>query len=195
MLSKKAVNIFLIFTIFYGCGPSTFFYKKGKYASTDAAFRAQRNDIKKMLSEIGPTQNPLGGKALVVLPSRKLIEKEMIYFMPNPKSQWIEYPVSTAENTIDAMAGTLPKRKIFEEVSIIKNDKPESVTLYNEYSIIIYLLVTGPDQFQWYLKTFSSDEPVPIYFNQSFAINSSQRALSWLDYIEKTAAVKRSDGR
>lgn len=109
--------------------------------------------------------------------------------MPNKQGQWIEYPVSIAENIFDSMADALRRRKIFQEVSLIKSDKPESAKS-NGYDDLIYLLVTGPDQLQWYLKTSSSDEPVPIYFNHSFPINSSQRVLSWLDYIEKTLAVK-----
>lgn len=190
MSKNKIVPLFfLIFTVFYGCNPSIFYYKKAKYASMNAAFEAQRNDMNKMLSEINPTRNPLGGKALVVLPSRKLIEKEMIFYMSDKKGQWIEYPVTSAENTFDSMADALRRRQIFREISIVKRDKPESATL-DGYDTLIYLLATGPDQLQWYLKTSSSDEPVPIYYDHSFPINSSRRVLSWLDYIEKTATVK-----
>lgn len=147
--------------------------------------KAQQDDISRVIAEISPTDNPLGGRALVVLQSRRSIEEKEITTTGHTKRDDIEYVISTIEAGRDTMAEILKRRKIFEEVSVTKSDHPETVTS-SEYDVIIYLSVSGPNQKQWFLRASSDDESIPIYMDKSLPVGT-QRSLSWLDYIEKIA--------
>lgn len=185
MLKAKIVVICGIVVILCGCAHTIYTYGRAKYASSEAALKAQQDDISRMIAEISPTDNSLGGRALVVLPSQRLIEEKGIKTTGHVKRDDIEYVISTIKVGQDAMAEMLKRRKIFEEVSITRSDQPETVTS-SGYDIVIYLLVSGPNQKQWFLRTSSNDESIAIYMDQSLPVGA-QRALSWLDYIEKIA--------
>ncbi len=178
----------LVIAIISLCGcQSIYKYKSAQYTSSEAALQAQRDDINEMISEIKPTNNPLGGKALVVLPSRKLIESKVVkIFTSSPRREWVDYFVMTIELDNDAKAEVLKRRKIFEEVAVTKSDQPETVTT-PDYKIIVYLKLMAYDQMQWYLRTSFAEKSFPIYADNSLPVGM-QRTFSWLDYLEKTAA-------
>jgi hypothetical protein len=184
----------LVIAIISLCGcQSIYKYKSAQYTSSEAALQAQRDDINEMIAEIKPTNNPLGGKALVVLPSRKLIESKVVkIFTSSPRREWVEYFVMTIELDNDAKAEVLKRRKIFEEVAVTKSDQPETV-MSSDYKIIVYLKLIAYDQMQWYLRTSFADRSFPIYSDNSFPAGM-QRTFSWLDYLEKTAAEQLKMG-
>lgn len=187
MLMRRVVGIIITIIFLYGCiSQSVYGYKGAQYASSEAALQAQRDDINQMIAEIKPTNNPLSGKALVVLPSRRLIESKAIKLLTGSLSRhWIEHLLTAVELENDARAEALKRRKIFEEIAVTKSDQPETVTSPN-YNFIIYLKLMSPDQMQWYLKTSSTNKSFPIYSDQS--LPGMQQIFFWLDYIEKTAA-------
>ena len=213
MLMRKIITAIIAITFFWGCSRAMYLYKDDTYGSSEAALQAQRDDINQMIAEIKPTNNPLGAKALVVLPSKKLIERKalkitdsglLVVDFPPPGSgaygsarhDIMEHSITATEFNFDAKTEMLKRRKIFDEISVTKSDQPETVTS-SDYNIVIYLKLMAPDQMQWYIRTSLTDKPFPIYSDQS--LRGVQQNLSWLDYLEKTAAEllrrQKSEGK
>lgn len=182
-----SINVVLVL-VMCGCTSGLYRYGEQKYYSSASALNAQRDDVANMIANIHPTNNPIGGRALIALPTQKLIEEKGIRITGFATREQIDFIVSGVEISVGSMAEALKRRKIFEEVSVSKSDHPETMTS-SQHDAIIYWLLASPRQTQWFLKTPSNNKAVPIYMDQSLPLGAP-RTLSWLDYIEKTAAAQ-----
>jgi len=188
-LTSNSVVFFVIlgfiFILIIGCSTVKYRFGDALYDTPEAALQAQRERNHRDVSLINPTENPIGGRALCVLPSRDLIEKKGIRTWGAPKQELINYLVSSAELVLDSHAEALQRRKIFYEVRIVKSGEPESFTMTG-YELTIYYVIKAPDQTQWFLKVSPNKNPLPIYFDTSLPLGVP-RVTSWLKYIEKSS--------
>jgi hypothetical protein len=180
-------KLFLIFSIIILASCATQKYRFGDiiYDTPEAALKVAQEQCDRNVSVITPTENPLGARALCVLPSRNLIEKKGIRITGTPKPEGINYVVSISEIDQDGMAQALRKRQIFSDVKIVKSNDPETFTM-PEYEIIIYRVIKSPDQIQWFLKTSPNKEALPIHMDMSLPVGAP-RILSWLKHVENLA--------
>ncbi len=155
------------------------------YKSPEAALKAQRERNHDVAALIRHTPNPLGGRALCIIPSKNVIERKAIRKSLAVKPEAINYLVSSVELEFDGLAEALQRRKIFDELKIVKSEDPESIMLTG-YEFIIYCVIKGPDQPQWFLKILTVNYPLPIYYDMSLPYGAP-RMLSWLNNIEKLA--------
>jgi len=177
--------------ILAACITTKYYYANIPYDTPEAALKVAQETCNRNVSVINPTENPLGGRALCVLPSRKLIEKSgksgtKIYRTPKPEA--FNHWVSLNEIDQDGMAEALRKRQIFNDVKIVKSDDPEMFTI-PDYEIIIYSVIKEPDQMQWFLKISPNKGPFPIYIDESLP-SGPPRIFSWLKNIEKLARAQ-----
>ena len=186
-LSANSVVLFVIsafiVVLVIGCSTVKYHYNNILYNTPEAALQAQRERMNGDLSLITPTENPLGGRVLCVIPSRDLIEKNGIRKFGTPKPEAINYAVSSTELGLDSQSEALRGRKIFDEVRVVKSGDPESVTMIG-YELTIYYVMKSPDQVQWFLKVLPNKIPFPIYIDTSLP-QGMPRLMDWLKNIEK----------
>jgi uncharacterized SAM-binding protein YcdF (DUF218 family) len=164
----------------------TYTYSGKTYSSPQQALDAEQADLDRVIRQVFPTKNPVGGRALVVLPSRSLIEKYGVAKTGNPamvSRDMVDFIVSNLDMGYRTMADALRARNIFDEVVVRNDDKPEMYVLPG-YDAIIYLALLSQDQAQWYLKLPQQNKEVPIYMDLSRSIGI-ERVTAWLDNIEK----------
>lgn len=185
MSRLRMIAICAIFLLLCGCASYVYGYRGVNYSSSEQALKAQRDYRDRIISEISPTDRQLPYRALIVFPSRKLIEEKGLRVKGSPNPDQFQYVVSALEMSFDFEAEAIKRRSIFEQVSTTKSDNPEK-SISPEHDVIIYLLFEKAAEQQWFLKIPSKNEAIPIYVDTS--LEGSPRVLSWLNYIEKKAA-------
>ena len=162
-MSKLIIIIFCLILSLGGCAAQLYLFNDKTYSLSHEALVAQQEYNRKIVEQISPTKNPINGSTLLIVPSRSLILKFGIVARSlNLTSEGLEYLLTSAEMVYELMSDVLIKHKIFTDVSVIKADEPDTVSLSGN-DILIDLSWTGPNKFQWYLKTNSHTEGVPIF--------------------------------
>jgi hypothetical protein len=167
-----------------GCGmPKGYWYDDVRYPKARQALEAQRAAQDEMIAKIQPLAEPLGGRALVILPDHELIWANVA----NPK---VSYSKSTKAVTLAAQemtwelhAEAIQKRHIFKAVEVQKSAKPGDL-LASNYDAIIY---PSSNLKQWFMKTRNGTEPSPVYVDESKP-PGIERIMSWLKYTESVLA-------
>jgi hypothetical protein len=178
--------IYLAFYTVTGCSlPMQYSFRNKLYKSPETAINAQNEFYRDNVLAIKPTENPLGGRVLCVLPARDLIEKKPIDKLVPYKPEEINYLISSFELELMAYADALEGRKIFDNVEIVKSSDPESVII-SDYNLSIFCVVLGHYQAQWFLKSSSKNTRYQIFSDTSLPYGSP-RFLSWLNNIEKVS--------
>ena len=175
-----------------GCAQMTYRYGDRTFASTEAALEAQRIDTDKVLAEIRPaTGPPLKARALVVLPSRSLLLDKGVKVTGDKSTIPLEsydYLVRNMEGDHKTTVEALRRRRLFTEVVLLESNAPEGVS-DPDFDLIIYKVLKGPGQIQWFLKTAPDGKPALIDYDQSQSVGIS-RTNAWLEGVEKTARVQ-----
>jgi hypothetical protein len=170
------------------CSTHMYKYKDAVFDSPERAIAVQQADHGVILNKITPTENHIGGSALIILPSENLIEKNGLIKLTsgNVHAEGIRYLVVSTKNEHDLMAESIKKRRIFDTVAVINSDDPEKQTFSED--IGIYLTYPRQGKAEWFLKRKKDQpiQPVPIYVNNSLGI-SEIRIIAWLDNIEKVS--------
>jgi len=163
-------------------------YKVGKksFGTRAAAEEELAMQINQTLEGITPTTSPVGGSALVAIPTLEHIEQHGIKFTGNRavisrnQIDFLKYAQMSAR---ESMVTALKKRQIFDSVTLVHNDAPQFTSLA-DYDYFIYLYNPSPESAQWYIKSWQSETAEPIVMDMSQPAGLP-RTLSWLDYIEK----------
>jgi len=159
------------------------------YPTAAAAQDVRSAQLNVILESIGPTSHPLGGKALVALPSRRLIEATLA----GAPGAWehigqddLEYVEALVEMNMSVYPEAIRRRALFSSVAVVRSDRPE-LEESSAYRFIIY------QNFQrgvvrWYLKSPRGDELIPVY--------EPKKLQSWLEALEnKAESLVSGDGR
>lgn len=162
------------------------------------------------IKTISPLSKPLKARALVVVPSRSLLEaklkgpdkpswkrlKRITEFysvstfwsrrgipllIPNAflDNKTNEFILTGMEKEWEAMGEAVKKRGIFDKVEIQRSDTPNRVPL-DDHDSIFYV---SSNLRQWFMVTKNQTAPEPVYIDWS-KTKPSERAMSWLTYIE-----------
>ena len=187
MMQKKLGTLALIAVVVSACAATKFLFQGKEYGSAELALSAQRTYNDSLVSGISPTTTPRGRRALVVLPSRHLIQERIVRHGPvTPEA--IDYVVASSELGYQALADCLISRKIFDSVDVARSDIPEQVTS-GKHDVTVFPLLPAPGQEQWFFRDSSHSEPVPIFVNQALS-PGRDRTLSWLDSVENAAGQR-----
>lgn len=191
-LKWLAVTMLAVLTL-AGCGLKSN-YNGTVYGRPEEALKAYGNDLNDRLAKVKPTNNRIGGKALVSLPgATKLkeigfagVKESYPDLSPDVLEKNFEYTAARADAHNGFMADALKKRGIFDDVTVIRSDAPEKADI-SGYDYLIYLSVPGPYQDQWYIR-FGKNAPMPIYLDYSIERSPERdikRLTSWLMSIEQ----------
>jgi len=170
--------------------------------------------VKHRVMRILRTTNPVGGRALFVIPTLEHIEQHAIRLVGNIKFRRnvIERFKQLEMNEREAMFAALQRRQIFDNVTLVHNNNPESTPI-SDYDFLIYLDNPSPGSIDWYIKT--KGEPFGVmtigdgvctplgYKRTSYGrtiietyLGSVQsdtpQMVSWLDSIEELARTDKT---
>jgi hypothetical protein len=167
-----------------GCGmPKGYWYDEVRYPKPKQALEAQRAAQDETIAKIQPLAEPVGGRALVILPDRELIWAHVAGPKESYSKSAKEFTLATNEMTWELHSEAVKKRHIFRMVEVQRSAKPDSL-LASDYDAIIY---PSSNLMQWLMKTRKGTEPSPVYVDESKP-QGTERIVSWLEYIESVLA-------
>lgn len=146
----KIVFCFVLIIVMSGCG-NQYRYGNQSYRSPEEGLAAQKNDLDSVMSKITPTDKKRGGTAAVVLPTLETYIALGVIKRGNPKPELIDYVGKTLAGSFRGMYDALNLRKIFDKVTLIEDNYPIPMAKKKteEYDVVVYLDVAGPDQVHW----------------------------------------------
>lgn len=151
-MKLRSIAVFsLLLLLVAGCG-GQFKYGDTTYSSREAAVQAVRTDIDAWVAGVTPLSERLGGRALVVVPTRTLIRAHGVQGGgPLTGEDAAQYVVDTIELGLLGSVEGVRKGAVFDDVTLLRNDNPEDA-LFDTYDYKLWLFAGGPTTWQWYLS-------------------------------------------
>ena len=86
---KKGLLLAIVSTILISCAQpkATYRYGNANYESPEPALAAQKAELDSIVSKITPTDHPIGGSAIIILPSIFYVTKNIIIWKGAEPSQ------------------------------------------------------------------------------------------------------------
>ena len=91
-----------------------------------------------IIKEISPSQNPVGGSALIVIPSDNEIQKNYVKYGSRTAQGSIDFVVAALRNGNQFMVDAIAKRQIFNSVSVEQHNGNPAFYL-SAIMILLYL--------------------------------------------------------
>jgi hypothetical protein len=181
----RLVALVIVAMLAFGCS--------NYYWIGDEAFRSKEKALQRAdelnsdcLDSITPTKTPVGGSALVVLPSAARIERTGIKIGGSVSEDIVDFEATAYVKNVQSMADAIKKRSIFDKTDIVSSDAPETSD-FNGHNYLVYLYLESPDVFQWYMKSRTAPEPQPLPLDTGKSVGSA-RTIAWLNTVEQTAS-------
>jgi hypothetical protein len=190
------VLVFLVFSvlplvIISGCG-ARYTVNGETFGSSSEALQKQGEIMAHVLNKITPTNNPVHGKALVLIPSDVEIQKNYIRSGSNASGfvmERIDYLIMSLNKDFQFMADTIRKRGIFDSISVERHNGNPATFPLGDYDFMVIRDVDG-----WAIKSKAAPRPLPIALEKLDKNNpdSDARIFSFLDSISQQATALRS---
>jgi hypothetical protein len=178
----------VLFISLFGCGAR---YMTGgeTFSSSSEALQKQTENLAHILDKITPTDNPVHGSALVLIPSDVEIHKNYIKFEGNAsriQKEQLDWLITSVTNDCQSAANAIRKRGIFDSVAVERhNGNPASFPIGN-YDYLIFADVDG-----WFIRGKNNPRPISLPFDKNISDETSRR-LAFLDLISQQAKALRS---
>jgi len=152
-----------------------------EFRSASEALQRQTNLFSNIIKDIKPNQNPVGGTALIAIPSDVEIKNSYINYGINTPQKHIDFAIAASGNNSLFIADAIAKRHIFDSVSVVKhNGNPTSYPMGNS-DFMIFNDVDG-----WFIKGKSKPLIIPLMFDKNKP-GGVQRTEAFLDELSKQA--------
>lgn len=167
------------------CGEQKYLVDNKLYFESEVvAMRTQKND--EMLSQIVPTDKPLGGSLLVVIPTDEHLLEACgcadLASRRNMPRHWLDFQVQLHRNDYIAMVEAVRKRALFETVAWRQSADPEQEAFEADFALI-RPASKGTD---WLLRTRTTQNTTSVAVGPS-SLSWSQEIMIWLNNIEEAA--------
>ena len=173
--------------------PRTYTVGQQSFGSRAEAEQEHARQLNETMIGITPTDSHISSSAVVALPTLEHIEHYGIKFTGTKAAlsrDQIEYIKQTTMNNLEAMYTALQRRRIFDEVTLVHNTRPESTPLgKNEF--LVYLYNPSPESAQWYIKARGDEVGSPVIMDMGKSVGVP-RTKSWLDSIEAFAKTRQN---
>lgn len=180
----------ILLALICGCAPA-YYVGDQSFKDPGAAEARHRDILDQTLLGISRTESPIGGSALLVLPTRDLIERDGIIMLAGSRSQasedQIQYIVGYLDREFEFTHEALKRRGIFDDVVLKRSDTPASHDMGSQ-DYGIYMKFPAPDsdpgESEWYVKerNWASPRIVPA---ADGAVGRVEAAQGWFDNLEK----------
>jgi hypothetical protein len=140
------ISLVLVLLILVGC------------VSHSGVLQKQTETFSNVIKEIKPNQNPVGGVALIIIPSDVEIQKNYYnYTYLQLGKDFLDYLNTYRQNAFQFIADAIAKRRIFDIVSVARhNGNPASYPIGNS-DFMIFMDVDG-----WFIKEKNKSLIIPI---------------------------------
>lgn len=193
MCRKRNLSLLTIFVLPFlliSCvtWKNSYIWEGVNYDSPEKALAAEKKDFDLIVSKIGATKSPIGGSAIVILPSRAYIRNIKLYTISGSwptketKEDMVNYLTEGDVIWLNMSGEALKKRTIFNSISITYSDEPQNAT-FNEDIAVMAFIKEGKGQ--WFLKKKGHETDMITIEEVSTALPPLQRMISWLDNVEK----------
>ena len=167
-------------------GCVTYSYEGQAYNSAEAALAAAKASNDKVVSQIRPATNRVGGTLNLYSPDKTAILERGIRKTGEPRQEILNYIADVSLISQRGLYDALVKRGSFDRVTHNLSDGQHVPPKAGEF--VVYLYQPSVDRVAWF---FSSDtvRQQPLHFDMSKA-ERSERIQYWLDSIDALARVK-----
>ncbi|MBI5756567.1 MAG: hypothetical protein HZA12_06540 [Nitrospirae bacterium] len=185
------ISFVLLFSILLAsCVTIKYKHNNISYDSPEPALAALKSDIDAILSKVTETKTPIGGSAVVILPSPVYVKKNIIVWKGTPPTDDLREKLEPFYAEYYLLSHGLPgegveRRRIFDKVEVINSDDPENVPFNSDVALI---LSKKEGDVRWFIKR-KRDKPVVLTEIEEVTTSFPpvQRMLLWLDNVEKAA--------
>ncbi len=152
------------------CACTTYTYRGTKYGSREQATAAIQADLANSLANVKPVENRLGGRAIVAIPDRTVMQANGVRTPGGtaPSSDAVGYLVDSLETTYLAYVDGLKRGQVFDDVMMIRDADPNGV-LIGDHDFKIWLTGESFEQWQWYVARHGSAEREPASIDRGLA--------------------------
>lgn len=164
-----------------GCAPS---YKIGgeSFGSSSEALQKLTEINTGMLAQITESKNPIGGSALVAIPSDNEIRKNYMTATPRTSQEGVDYIIAAVRSNAHFIADAIIKRHLFNSVTIARhNGNPANFPIGNN-DFLVYSDIDG-----WFIKGNNKSTSLPILLDKNKKLTGVQRTEAFLDDLYKQA--------
>jgi hypothetical protein len=166
---------------------NTYKYGDQSFKSRDAAMAAVQADLQRTLAAVSPVPSRVGGKALVVVPTRQVIED---YGVPSGMlvdPEAYGYIADVLETSFLSMADIVRQGKVFDSVALTRaSDTANEPSKGYDYKL--WVINKGPQVWQWYMGKTDLDTAQIIGMDRT-ATARVERADSFNTSVVKAAAA------
>jgi|TARA_Y100000294_G_scaffold59281_1_gene56054 hypothetical protein len=184
---------------------TTYHVGQERFTSREKAEEESDRQLNQTLDGITPIATPVGGRALVVIPSLEKIEQSITYtgnrnliskLKSNPDAT--DYVIQTTMRGYEVMFTSLEKRQIFDELTLEYSNNPQSASL-GDHDFLIYLLmvpelVLPSGSSLWYFKSRGDNKAQNVAMDMEKLVGAP-RTISWLDSIEELVKTHKLQKR
>ena len=111
-------------------------------------------------NKITPVQNPIGGTALVLIPSDVEIQRNFIKYQGDPSKlsqEGSDFIISSVRNNCKFMADAIVKRHIFTSVSVVRHDGNPAQFPLGANDFLVFLDIDG-----WFIRGKAESKPLSV---------------------------------
>jgi hypothetical protein len=166
-----------------------------RFDSPEEALNFQSKIFSEAKSMIRPSQNRVGGTALILIPSDDELVRNYIRFEPGAKKESIEFLVFTTRNFIQFQAEATTIRRIFDSVEVKRHEGNPANKVVENNDFLIFLDVDG-----WHIKGRNKPRSILILtlaeMRRIFDYEVQQLvtgSLEFLDALNQKASELRSN--
>ncbi|MFH1769644.1 MAG: hypothetical protein ABH833_03185 [Parcubacteria group bacterium] len=185
MIKKNFSIILLLVSIsVVGCATATYHAGNEIFYSSAEALQRLNEISSSILAGIQPTDHPVHGRALFLLPSDNEIQKNYIRWSNNAsrlEKEQVDYTITFIRNDKITVADAARKRGIFDSVEIEKHNGSPTTHPIGIYDFMVFLDVDG-----WFIKGKTDSKILKIFMDKSKS-SGITRTISVLDSIQKQA--------
>jgi hypothetical protein len=181
----------VLLTLACGCATVDTFYVGDQAFDDRAAAEAKHRElVDRAEPAIPPTDAPVGGSALVVLPDRDLIERDGLRMTSGTRRKVsedaIQYLVGYADLEFEYSYEVIKRRGLFDEV-VLKRTASPAPPDPGAHDYVIYMQYPAPDsddfESKWYVRgrDWPSAKLVPM---KDDAVGRVPHTVGWLENLE-----------
>jgi hypothetical protein len=183
---RAALVICMAALLLQGCGGSTYRYGGKAYRNADQALAAARESNAKMVAQIAPAKNRVGGTLVIYVPNKDSVIERGVRKTGEPRQESLDYVAETIMLRNQSLHQALVQRNSFDDVTLHYSDGGHIAPKAGER--VVYLYQPGVDNSGWFFASAAVNRE-RIHFDMTKA-DASARVQYWIESIEALAKIK-----
>jgi hypothetical protein len=179
------VSLVLAWPLIGGC------YRIGNesFSSSTAALERQAQLHAGMLRQVQPVSSPVGGTALIVLPSELEIRRNYITYgrgaSPDDTNEALKFVMTSTHRHFQFVADAIQARHLFDSVAVAFKDGSPAMHPMGEHDFLVFVDVDG-----WFIKGRGRAQPRPVALDRRRPL-SLETLPGFLDGLQREAGELR----